>query len=135
MTDKIITRITMALGSIAGLTLACSSSNLDEGSGGLSAGTGGASGAQNQSGTANGGTSGTTATTGGTIGTGGTNPVIITPTGGSAGTAPADPGDACGTGEASATLKKITMLIMFDRSWSMTQCADPAFTAFTRASG
>ena len=30
MTHKNITRITMALGSIAGLTLACSSSNLDE---------------------------------------------------------------------------------------------------------
>jgi hypothetical protein len=57
---------------------------------------------------------------------GGTS-VIITPTGGSAGTA-VDPEDACGTGEASAKLKKVTMLIMFDRSWSMTQCADPAFT-------
>jgi hypothetical protein len=71
-----------------------------------------------------GGTSGSTATTGGA---GGTTTVIITPTGG-AGTGPVDPGAACGTGEASAKLKKITMLIMFDRSWSMTQCADPAFT-------
>jgi hypothetical protein len=53
--------------------------------------------------------------------------VIITNTGGSAGTA-VDPDAACGTGEAGATLKKITMLIMFDRSWSMTECADPAFS-------
>src|SRR5688572_1899313 len=125
MFEKIITRIAMALGSIASLTLACSTSNLDEVGGGLPAGTGGASGAQNQSGTSSGGASGSTATTGGT---GGTTTVIIAPTGGSAGTGPVDPGDACGTGEASASLKKITMLIMFDRSWSMTQCADPAFT-------
>jgi hypothetical protein len=33
---------------------------------------------------------------------------------------------ACGTGEASAALKEVTMLIMYDRSWSMNQCADPA---------
>jgi hypothetical protein len=32
---------------------------------------------------------------------------------------------ACGTGEASGELKKVSMLIMYDRSWSMTQCADP----------
>jgi hypothetical protein len=125
MFEKTITRIAIAFGSIASLTLACSSSQLEEPGGRISAGTGGASGAQNQSGTSSGGASGSTATTGGS---GGTTTVIVTPTGGSSGTGPVDPGDACGTGEASATLKKITMLIMFDRSWSMTQCADPAFT-------
>jgi hypothetical protein len=40
-----------------------------------------------------------------------------------------DPDAACGTGEASATLKEVNMLVMFDRSWSMTECGDG--TAFT----
>jgi hypothetical protein len=125
MIDTTIKRIAIALGSIGSLTLACSSRDLDEPHGGITDGTGGASGAQNTSGTTSGGTSGSTTTTGGS---GGSTIVIVTPTGGSSGTAPTDPGDACGTGEASAKLKKVTMLIMFDRSWSMTQCADPAFT-------
>lgn len=31
---------------------------------------------------------------------------------------------ACGTGKASATLKPVNMLVMFDRSWSMNECGD-----------
>jgi len=31
---------------------------------------------------------------------------------------------ACGTGEASGTLKDVNMLVMYDRSWSMLACAD-----------
>jgi hypothetical protein len=31
---------------------------------------------------------------------------------------------ACGTGEATAMLKEVNMFVMFDRSWSMTECGD-----------
>lgn len=91
--------------------------------------------------TSSGGSLGAVPATGGTggSGTGGTG---ATGGGGSAGTFAIDPtqnGSAgtamqvdeealCGVGEASAELKDVTMFIMYDRSWSMTQCADPALT-------
>jgi len=138
VTQKIITRL--AVSSILALTIgvyACSAGNTGElapgslsggrngsgGSGGsvpMVAGNGGMGGSATAGASAGG-------STGGGLGTGGG---FIDPTlmGGSAGTMALTPDAACGTGEASAMLKKVSMLIMFDRSWSMTQCADPALT-------
>lgn len=53
------------------------------------------------------------------------NTVAIDPDAGStAGTTSVTPDAACGTGKASATLKPVNMLVMFDRSWSMNECGD-----------
>src|SRR6185369_12088581 len=38
---------------------------------------------------------------------------------------------ACGTGKASATLKPVNMLVMYDRSWSMNECGDGSTTMMT----
>jgi hypothetical protein len=63
-------------------------------------------------------------TSGGTVGAnGGTGNVIVT-TGGSGGGAPVDPDTSCGKGMASANLKPVNMIVMFDRSTSMDECLD-----------
>jgi len=54
----------------------------------------------------------------------GNAPVINTDAGSQAGTGAIMPDAACGTGKASATLKPVNMLVMFDRSWSMNECGD-----------
>jgi hypothetical protein len=61
--------------------------------------------------------------TGGAISSGGTGNVIMT-SGGSAGMAPVDPDASCGKGTASANLKPVNMVVMFDRSTSMEECID-----------
>jgi uncharacterized protein YegL len=43
---------------------------------------------------------------------------------GTGGSMSVDPDAACGMSEASATLKTVNMFVMFDRSWSMTECGD-----------
>jgi hypothetical protein len=54
----------------------------------------------------------------------GNTPLINTDAGSQAGTGSIMPDAACGTGKASATLKPVNMLVMFDRSWSMNECGD-----------
>jgi hypothetical protein len=121
---------------------ACSSGDTGAADGELSGGTSsGATGATGGLPTVTGGTGGDTGATAGTggtetAGTGGTGgglgaggSIFIDPNmAGTGGTMDLTPDAACGTGEASAMLKKVSMLIMFDRSWSMTQCSDPALT-------
>jgi hypothetical protein len=68
-----------------------------------------------------GATGGTSGGTGGA--NGGTGNVIVT-TGGSGGGAPVDPDTSCGKGMASANLKPVNMIVMFDRSTSMDECLD-----------
>jgi hypothetical protein len=59
------------------------------------------------------------------MGATGNVPIINTDAGSQAGTSGAImPDAACGTGKASATLKPVNMLVMFDRSWSMNECGD-----------
>jgi len=124
MTNPPITRYMQA--SIAALALAsyaCSSTGAGTPSGISNPGSGAAG-----SGAAGSGAAGSGATVGGG-GTGSSSSPILDPTlTSSAGTAtmPVDEGEACGTGEASAKLKDVSMFIVYDRSWSMTQCADPA---------
>lgn len=89
--------------------------------------------------TAAGGTSSNTGATGGAstgTGTGGTSGTAgKTPIG--VGEGQSDGGEtitedaACGTGKASATLKPVNMLFMYDRSWSMNECADGTMTEQT----
>jgi hypothetical protein len=67
--------------------------------------------------------------TGGSIATGGsaaggTGPVINPDASVDDGSTQIDEDAACGTGEASATLKPVNMFVMFDRSWSMNECGD-----------
>lgn len=138
MTQKIITRL--AFSSTLALTFgvyACSAGNTGEltpgslsGGRNSSGGTGGSvpmvdGGSSGAAGSGAGTSAG--GTTGGALGAGGG---FIDPTlmGGTAGMGPVTEDAACGTGEASAMLKKVSMLIMFDRSWSMTQCANPDAT-------
>jgi hypothetical protein len=49
---------------------------------------------------------------------------VITTTGGSGGGTPVDPDTSCGKGMASADLKPVNMVVMFDRSTSMEECLD-----------
>ena len=85
--------------------------------GGTTAGTIG-----NPTGGSGGGSSGTTgvAATGNT----GTVPVINPDAGQADGSMTIEEDAACGTGKASATLKPVNMLVMYDRSWSMNECGD-----------
>lgn len=113
-----------ALGTAA---YSCSSSDTGLG-GGL-----GAAAAPSTGGSSSGGTG---ATPGGTAATGGSG--LSTSSGGSGsggplvevdasttdGSTTVDEDAACGTGMASAALKEVNMFIMFDRSWSMTECGD-----------
>lgn len=92
-------------------------------------GTGGASGNTGKGGGTTGGTTSGGTTSGGTTSggttSGGTGSVPVINTDASDDQSNnVDPDAACGTGEASATLKEVNMLVMFDRSWSMTQCGD-----------
>jgi len=134
--NRIITRL--AVLSTVALTVgiyACSAGDTGELAGSLTGGTtssGGTGGSVPMvdggtgGGSAGSGMAGSGGSTGGNLGTGGS--FIIDPTlmgGGTAGMSVTEDA-ACGTGEASAMLKKVTMLIMFDRSWSMTSCANAA---------
>ena len=81
--------------------------------------TGGAAGAIGPAMGGSGGSSGDSSTA--AVG----NAPIINPDAGSqAGTGAIEADAACGTGKASATLKPVNMLVMFDRSWSMNECGD-----------
>ncbi len=133
MNNRTITRLTLScIGILAVGAYACSSSDtgaLDPG--GFTGGTTSSGGSGGTIPTVTGGSAGSAVsgaggTTGGTGGSGIAGSSIIDPTqGGTAGTPEVNEDAACGTGEASADLKEVTMFIMFDRSWSMTQCSDP----------
>jgi hypothetical protein len=81
--------------------------------GAATGGSGPGSGASNSGGSSAGGSSNTS---GGTISF---DPDASTNTDGNT---MVDPDASCGMSEASATLKQVNMFVMFDRSWSMTEC-------------
>jgi hypothetical protein len=85
----------------------------------------GDTGGKSQAGTAGApGNSGSSAgSSGGASPSGGSGPIIVT-TGGSAGSEALTEDASCGIGTASANLKPVNMLVMFDRSSSMLECTD-----------
>ncbi len=120
------------MGALSAAGYSCSPSV--EGPGfGLGATTGAGAGGKGGAGGTGGTTGGATATggssTGGSVATGGstsggTGPIINTDASVDDGSSQIDEDAACGTGEASATLKPVNMFVMFDRSWSMNECGD-----------
>jgi len=94
------------------------------GKGGTKAtGTGGTVGSAAGGSSASGGDMGVAA-----IGNIGNAPTINPDAGNTAGSDSVMADAACGTGKASATLKPVNMLVMFDRSWSMNECGDGNMT-------
>jgi hypothetical protein len=128
MKNRTRNRLAFGLSCLATLAYGCSGGDTGEVNtltGGAPS-SGGTIGARPGTGGATGGTGGATGgtTTGAGGGSGGT--VIVTTGGasGASGTQPVDPDASCGKGTASADLKPVNMLVMFDRSTSMTDCLD-----------
>jgi hypothetical protein len=122
------------IGALGAATYSCSSSETGSGlqlgsSGSTSVAGWSATGAGTSS--SNGNTAGWSGTTafGGATGSGGSVSIDVGTSGGSS-TSDVDEHSACGTGEASAALKQVNMFVMFDRSWSMTECGTGS-TGFT----
>jgi hypothetical protein len=99
-----------------GLDAAPGTSGGKSGAGGASSATGGANA------TAGSGTSGSSGSGGSS--SGGVGPVVNVDASADDGSTQVDEDAACGTGEASASLKEVNMFVMFDRSWSMNECGD-----------
>lgn len=129
MRNKTVSRLALCIGALSIVAYACGSSDTGEVTE-LAGGTGGAGGSVPTAATggttggtsgATGGSAGAGGATGGTggalIGTGG----LIQTTGGSGGMEVTEDA-ACGTGMASASLKPVSMFIVFDRSYSMLEC-------------
>lgn len=129
MTRLSLVRFASCVGTLAAAAYACSS---DTGIQNTSLGSGGGSGRGGSSaGTAPAPLTGGSTATGGSAGTasvgrGGTVSIDVDLD--ASVDSRVDEDAACGTGTASAKLKKVNMLIMYDRSWSMTQCANPEQT-------
>lgn len=84
----------------------------------------GSSGGTSQAGTSGAPTSsGASAGSGGAGSSGGSGPIIVA-TGGAAGSGTVTEDASCGVGTATANLKPVNMLVMFDRSSSMLECTD-----------
>jgi hypothetical protein len=128
MKNRTRNRLIVGLSCFTTLLYACSGGDTGEvGPNTLSGGstsTGGTGGAIGVTGGVSAVTGGTGGATGGTGGANGGTGNIITTVGGSAGMAPVDPDASCGKGTASANLKPVNMLVMFDRSTSMNECID-----------
>lgn len=124
MTHRIRNRLAVSLSCLTTLLYACSSDTGETEQPLLTGGTGatGSGGTLMLTG-GSGGASGGTGGSGGSIGGTGN---IIQPVGGSAGMMqmPVDPDMSCGKGTASADIKPVNMLVMFDRSGSMLDCID-----------
>jgi len=132
------------IGVLGSAAYACSSSSTQDGLGlgGPGTTTGGTGGTKSSGGSANsvatGGSltgSGGSSTSGGSS-SGGT--INVSVTGGATGsgatsgtTGTVDPDGACASSTASATLKTVNMFVMFDRSWSMTECGNSSDSMFT----
>jgi hypothetical protein len=97
---------------------------------GGSNGKGGTTGAGGTNATSGGSSNGSGATS--SSGSSGTTSVIgFDPDAGqTGGSGPVDPDAACASVKFSATLKTVNMFVMFDRSWSMTECGDSMDSMF-----
>jgi hypothetical protein len=115
-------RLVVGFSCLATLLYACGSNDTGEQNtltGGTASGsTGGVIGIMGGTGGSVGGS------TGGTIPANGGTGNVITASGGSGGMEPVDPDASCGKGMASANLKPVNMVVMFDRSTSMEECLD-----------
>ncbi len=119
------------IGVLGSAAYACSSSTPEDGLGlgGPGAGGTGGTGAKGSGGSGNSvATGGSVSTSGGSSSggssSGGTISVPVTDGSTSGTTGTVDPDAACASSTASATLKTVNMFVMFDRSWSMTECGD-----------
>jgi hypothetical protein len=128
-------RLTLGAATLLCFAYACASKDTGEVDPGLTGGSGGSggvgidrpgeTGGTDQGAEAGASTGGSTSETGGSTGTGGTGSVpIVVGVGGSAGQAPVTEDASCGVGMATANLKPVNMLVMFDRSSSMLDCTD-----------
>lgn len=102
------------------------------GTGGTSnKGTGGSSAATASGGTTTGNSGGNNSGGSAAQTSGGTINVPDASTGASSGTAGIDKDAACASSTASASLKTVNMFVMYDRSWSMTECGNTSDSGFT----
>jgi len=134
------------IGALGTATYSCSSTPPQDGlglggpgtgTGGTAAsGSGGSSASANGGSLASGGSANSSSSSGGSANSSSGGSINVTvpdaSTGASSGTSgTVDPDAACASSTASATLKTVNMFVMYDRSWSMTECGDTMDSMFT----
>ena len=140
MTKNTFTSVGFFVSALATAAYSCSSNTTggdttglgapSTGKGGGKATTGGTAGAVgNTTGGSVGGSGGGSGSSG--VAATGNAPTINPDAGQQDGSMTIEEDAACGTGKASATLKPVNMLVMYDRSWSMNECGDGSTTMMT----